>query len=124
MSSPWSSTWPVIQSPSDSSCMRFRQRRNVVLPHPDGPISAVTVWAGKRIDTSLTTARRPYRAVSRAVSSCSRASAGGAIAGSQGPAGREGEDQDQPHEDQRRRPGHPVPLLERAGGIHINLEGQ
>src|SRR5437899_2838278 len=124
MSSPWSSTLPVIQPPSDSSCMRFRQRRNVVLPHPEGPISAVTVCVGKRIDTSLTTARRPYSAVSRAVSSCSRASAGCAIAGSQGPAGREGEDQHQTHEHQRRGPGEAVPFIERSGPVGEYLERQ
>src|SRR2546422_8394368 len=105
MSSPWSSTLPVIQPPSDSSCMRLRQRRNVVLPHPDGPISAVTVWVGNKIDTSLTTARRPYSAVSRAVSSCSRASAGGAMTRSQGPAGGDSEDQDETHQHQRSGPG-------------------
>src|SRR5947208_17080784 len=97
MSSPSSSTQPVIQPPSESSCMQFRQRKNVVLPHPDGPISAVTVCVGYRIDTSLTTARRPYSAVSRAVSSCSPASPGCPIAGPQGPAGGEGEDQDETH---------------------------
>src|SRR3989442_14808610 len=122
MSSPWSSTLPVIQPPSDSSCMRLRQRRNVVLPHPDGPISAVTVWVGNKIDTSLTTARRPYSAVSRAVSSCSRASAGGAMTRSQGPAGGDAENQDQPHEHQGRCPRHPVPLVERTGGVHVNLQ--
>src|SRR5947199_8634292 len=125
MSSPASSTRPVIQPPSESSCMRFRQRRNVVFPHPDGPISAVTVCVGNRIDTSLTTARRPYSAVSRTVSSCSRATAGCAMTGPQGQAGGEGEDQDQTHQHQRRAPGEAVPFVERAGrvGEYLELEG-
>src|SRR6266576_2551954 len=124
MSSPSSSTLPVIQPPSESSCMRFRQRKNVVLPHPDGPISAVTVCVGNRIDTSLTTARRPYSAVSRTVSSCSRASAGCAMTGPQGPAGGEGEDQDETHQHQRRGPGEAVPFVERTGGVGEDLERQ
>src|SRR5438094_117693 len=104
-SAPSSSTDPVTQPPSDSSCIRFRQRRKVLLPQPDGPITAVTVCAGNRMDTSFTTARRPYSAVSRTASSWSRASAGCAMARSHGPAGREGEDQHETHEHQRRGPG-------------------
>src|SRR5438034_11826225 len=104
MSSPSSSTLPVIQPPSESSCMRFRQRRNVVLPHPDGPINAVTVCLGNMSDTSFTAARRPYSAVSRTVSSCSRASAGGAMTLPDRPAGGEGEEQDESHQHERRRP--------------------
>src|SRR3989449_11561169 len=123
MSSPSSSTRPVIQPPSESSCMRFRQRKNVVLPHPDGPISAVTVWVGNRIDTSLTTARRPYSAVSRTVSSCRRASAGCAMAGSQGPAGREGEDQDETHQHQRRGPGEAGAIVGTTGPGSGEMEG-
>src|SRR2546425_1816789 len=121
-SCPSSSTLPVIQPPSDSSCMRFRQRRNVVLPHPDGPINAVTVCLGNRIDTSLTTARRPYSAVSRAVWSCSRASAGGAMTLPDRPAGGEGKKQDQSHQHERRGPGEAVPLVERSGGVDVDLE--
>src|ERR1041384_6450423 len=124
MSSSSSSTLPVIQPPSDSSCIRFRQRRNVVLPHPDGPINAVTVCLGKRIDTSLTTARRPYSAVSRTVWSCSRASAGGATTLPNRPAGGKGEEQHEPHQHERCGPGQAVPLVERAGGVHVNLERQ
>src|SRR2546426_1053570 len=124
MSSPSSSTLPVIQPPSESSCMRFRQRRNVVLPHPDGPINAVTVCRGNMSDTSFTTARRPYRAVSRAVSSWSRASAGGAMTLPNRPAGGEGEEQHESHQHERRRPGETVPLVERPGGVHVDLERQ
>src|SRR2546426_12598051 len=95
--------------------MRFKQRSIVLLPHPDGPMTAVTVCAGNRIDTSLTTARRPYRAVSRTASSCSRASAGGAMAGAQRPAGGDGEEQHEGHEDQCRRPRQAGALVETPG---------
>src|SRR5205085_5308942 len=37
-----SRTSPVTRAPGTTSCMRLRARRNVDLPHPDGPISAVT----------------------------------------------------------------------------------
>src|SRR5712691_11330520 len=123
-SSPSSSTLPVIQPPSDSSCMRFRQRRNVVLPHPDGPINAVTVCLGKRMDTSFTAARRPYSAVSRTVWSCSRASAGGAMALPDRPAGGEGEEQHESHQHERRGPGETVPLVEWPGSVDVDLERQ
>ena len=43
MSSPSSSTSPLIFAVGVSSCIRLRIRRNVDLPHPDGPINAVTV---------------------------------------------------------------------------------
>src|SRR5260221_9225190 len=123
-SCPSSSTLPVIQPPSDSSCMRFRQRRNVVLPHPDGPINAVTVCLGKRSDTSFTAARRPYSAVSRTVWSCSRASAGGAMMWRDRPGGGEREEQHETHQYERRRPGEPVPLVEWSGGVDVDLQRQ
>src|SRR6266851_5602380 len=122
MSAPSSSTVPVTQPPSESSCMRLRQRRKVVLPQPEGPITAVTVCAGNRIDTSFTTARRPYRAVSRTASSCSRASAGGAMVLPDGRAGGEGEREHEDHEHQGRGPRQAVPLLERSGRIGEDLE--
>src|SRR6266536_4448254 len=124
MSASSRSTRPVTHPPSESSCMRFKQRRNVLLPHPDGPITAVTVCTGKGIETSLTTARRPYRAVSRAVSSCRRVSAGGAMTGPQGPAGGEGQEQDETHEHERRGPGETVPLVERTRPVGEDLERQ
>src|SRR5438046_6094610 len=123
-SAPSSSTRPVTQPPSDSSCIRFRHRRKVLLPQPDGPITAVTVWAGKRMQTSFTTARRPYRAVRRTVSSRSRASAGGAMALPDGPAGGDAEQQHQRHEHEGRGPREAVPLLERPRGVLVDLVGQ
>src|SRR5260370_26182273 len=124
MSAPSSNTEPVTQPSSESSCMRLRQRRKVVLPQPDGPITAVTVCAGNRIDTSLTTARRPYRAVSRTASSCNRASAGGAMVLPDGRASGEGEHEHEDHEHQGRRPRLAVPFLEWPSRVHEDLERQ
>src|ERR671930_1122702 len=106
--------------------MRLRQRSNVLLPHPDGPITAVTVCGGKGMETSFTTARRPYSAVRRTASSCKRASAGGggAMALPDRPAGGEREEQHESHEHERRGPGEPVPLVERPCRVHEDLEGQ
>ena len=42
MSTPSSSTSPASEALGTSWCMRLRMRRNVDLPQPDGPISAVT----------------------------------------------------------------------------------
>src|SRR5215831_5770997 len=35
--------WPARLAPATISCIRLSMRRNVDLPHPDGPIRAVTV---------------------------------------------------------------------------------
>ena len=51
MSRPSSLIEPVTRAPGMVSFMRFRQRRNVDLPHPDGPIMAST-W---RRPTSMLT---------------------------------------------------------------------
>src|ERR1051325_9306855 len=101
MSAPSSSTRPVTQPPSDSSCIRLRQRRKVLFPHPEGPMIALTLCLGNMSETSLTTARGPNSAVSRKVSSCRTASAGCAMALPDRPAGADREDQHQPHEHQR-----------------------
>ena len=47
MSWPSKSDAPVVRTSSIRSFIRFRQRRNVDLPQPDGPISAVTSCRGK-----------------------------------------------------------------------------
>jgi hypothetical protein len=45
MSSPSSCSVPLTRQPSMVSFMRFRQRRNVDLPQPEGPIIAM-IWFG------------------------------------------------------------------------------
>src|SRR5437762_9644306 len=123
MSTLSSSTLPVTQPLSLSSCMRLRQRRNVLLPHPEGPMIAVTVWAGNNSEISRTATVRPNSAVSRCVARRAGASAG-AIALSGGPAGHRGEEQDQSHEDQRGRPRQAMPLVERPGRVREDLQRQ
>ena len=50
-SCPSMETDPVTRVEGMSSFIRFNARRNVLLPHPEGPTHAVTRWAGMRIDT-------------------------------------------------------------------------
>src|SRR5262245_42929298 len=60
MSRPSIVTVPSIRAPGTMSFMRFRVRRKVDLPQPDGPMSAVT-WFG-RISALIasSTRRSPY----------------------------------------------------------------
>src|ERR1700678_1679784 len=55
MSTPSNSTLPPKVAPGVSSCSRLSARRKVDLPHPDGPISAVTFEASIASDTRLRT---------------------------------------------------------------------
>src|SRR6185437_1031794 len=82
MSSPSSSTRPVIQPFSESSCIRLSVRRKVDLPQPDGPISACTRLAVKLSETPFTAVNLPYIAVSLSDSIRTRGGAPGAGAGS------------------------------------------
>jgi hypothetical protein len=38
--------WPSARAPGVLSCMRFMARSSVLLPQPEGPISAVTSPCG------------------------------------------------------------------------------
>src|SRR5215218_3083962 len=38
-------TCPSARAPGITSCIRFKQRMKVLLPHPEGPMSAVTLLA-------------------------------------------------------------------------------
>src|SRR5512132_2578576 len=133
MSSPSSSTLPVIQPCSDNSCIRFRVRRKVDLPQPEGPIRAWTWLLSKASDTPLTAVNLPYMAVSLSVSTRIRrgfvvgAAAvftvlslrSGLTAASgievesppDGESGAETEDQDDQNEDECRCPGVAMPLF-------------
>src|SRR4051794_6596852 len=53
---------PSTRVPGRTSCMRFRQRRKVDFPQPEGPIKAVTSLARKVIETSLIACVLPYQA--------------------------------------------------------------
>src|SRR5580698_6855777 len=62
MSTPLRWTSPASCAPGTDSCIRFRIRRNVDLPQPDGPIRAVTVAAGMARDTRSSTLFEPNQA--------------------------------------------------------------
>src|SRR5579883_2977968 len=59
MSCPSNRTRPATRAPGTVSCMRFRQRSRVDLPHPDGPMIAVTKRSGRASVASLTACRAP-----------------------------------------------------------------
>ena len=63
MSSPSSSTSPASGADGTSSCIRLRIRRNVDLPQPDGPISAVMPPAAIVSETRSSTLWVPNQAV-------------------------------------------------------------
>src|SRR5919204_4830679 len=62
MSRPSNSTFPVARAPRPSSCVRLRHRMNVDLPHPLGPMTAVTAWGFAVIETSFRTWLYPNHA--------------------------------------------------------------
>src|ERR1700724_3982010 len=57
-------TLPVARASGTVSCMRFRQRTNVDLPHPDGPITAVAWFAATVILMSYKAWVLPNQALS------------------------------------------------------------
>src|SRR5260221_5289269 len=119
-----SNTSPWTLAPAANSCMGFRQRSMVLLPHPDGPMIAVTVWAGTSSDTSRTARCCPNIAVRWDASSRSRVLADATIALAGHPAGGEGDDEHEPHKHERGGPGQAMPLLEGAGRVHVDLQRQ
>jgi hypothetical protein len=44
--------FPVARAPGMMSFIRLRVRRNVLFPHPDGPMNAVTSFAGSLTEMS------------------------------------------------------------------------
>src|SRR3990172_7721063 len=64
MSCPWYSTAPSTRTPGMRSFMRFRHRRRVLLPHPEGPMSAVTLFTGNSMLTSASARFCPYQKLS------------------------------------------------------------
>ncbi len=59
MSLPSSVTVPSARAPGVSSCIRLSERRNVVLPQPEEPISAVTWFGSIVMSTSATAWKSP-----------------------------------------------------------------
>ena len=52
---------PAIRTPSTRSFIRFKHRRRVDLPQPDGPIYAVIRCLGMDIEMSLRASLAPYQ---------------------------------------------------------------
>src|SRR5690606_38060540 len=117
MSCSSSSTLPTTQAPGVISCIRLSVRRKVLLPHPEGPISAWTRLAASDIDTFLTAVNLPYIALRLSVRTCGVTSLTPceALAGCQ--SRREAECEHHQDQHQRRRPRQSVPLRIRALGI-------
>src|SRR5688572_26976838 len=142
MSAPSRSTRPVARAPGIVSCMRFRHRKNVDLPQPDGPMTAVTLRSGIASVTSLMACTAPKYALSscvprrdfaaRATSGASRRVTGAftaassvthaAEAGTGREAGREADEEDERDEDEGSRPGEGVPLVVGTDGIGEDLK--
>ena len=59
MSWPSRVIWPSTRAPTVSSCIRFSERRKVVLPQPEEPISAVTLFGSIVIVTFSTAWKSP-----------------------------------------------------------------
>src|SRR5688500_5257325 len=141
MSVPSSRTDPDTWAPGIVSCMRFRHRRKVDLPHPEGPMMAVTRRSSKLSDTFLIACTSPKKASRLCTSTRVRdgsgadsaaATRGDAIGTSsvthsaKSRAGREAcgktDDEDERDEDERSRPGEGVPFVIGADSIVEDLK--
>src|SRR4029078_1366983 len=104
-------TLPSTRPPGITSCIRFKVRRKVDLPQPDGPMNAVTERGSTVIVTSSTALQPPYKAFRSSMSMRSPMSFRLPVLLLDGTEARHDppgdvEDEDQEHERQRRRP-HP-----------------
>src|SRR5512134_2296691 len=68
MSTPPMRIVPSMRTPSTRSFMRFRHRSSVDLPHPDGPMYAVTRCLGTSIVTSVRARLAPYQRLRPSIS--------------------------------------------------------
>src|SRR5690349_6405558 len=153
MSLPLKRTSPSTRAPGTVSCMRLRHRSSVDLPHPDGPMIAVTCPGSTANETSLTMRDAPKNASSAtaaiaalfgstSVGVCvtvlaaaaasvvasagrrtSRSVAAESEAGSRREAGCETDDEDETEEDECSRPGLRVPVVVGRCGIVVDLHG-
>src|SRR5688500_18188681 len=87
MSVPSSRTDPETCAPGIVSCMRFRHRRKVDLPQPEGPMMAVSRRSSKSSDTFLIACTSPKKASRLCTSTRVREGAGaGSAAAARGEA--------------------------------------
>src|SRR5687768_13079549 len=132
MSCPSNSTLPSARASGIVSCNRFRQRRKVDLPQPDGPMIAVTSRSRSSSVTLRTPVALPKYAVRSTASSRVRPRSGarrsiagaGADSGSGDKAGNDTDDEHDGDEDERAGPSEPVPLVVRTDGVVEDLERQ
>src|SRR5438045_3795137 len=84
----WSSNRmiPSMRAPGIRSFIRLKQRKSVLLPHPDGPIRAVIWWRGSAVLSARSAGDDPYQRERFLVVSTG-SSVGGGGAGSAGAAG-------------------------------------
>src|ERR1043166_2958179 len=118
MSWPRKRTSPSARAPATVSCIRLRQRSSVDLPHPDGPMIAVTSLVATANVTSRTTRAAAKYASRPATSIAGTIGRDGSIATeSEAASGREAsgeaDEEDEAEEDDGARPGLRVPAVVR-----------
>src|SRR6476659_3634691 len=134
---PWNITVPSTRASGMVSCIRLRQRSSVDLPHPDGPMIAVTSLAGNDSETSRTACVEPKYAfnarvsIAGAVVSCAagaeatRATASvirAAVARAHGEPGQDADHEHERDQHERPRPCLRVPLVVRADRVDELLQ--
>src|SRR5581483_9865774 len=125
MSSVPTFTEPFTRALATVSCIRFRQRTNVDLPHPEGPITAVAWRGGIVIEMSYKACVDPNHAFSPATSmpdvtlpaACERATTGDDADDTDGP-------DNERNEDKGPRPGQSVLFFEGRDCIGKYLQRQ
>src|SRR5688572_24705692 len=123
-------TFPSARASGMVSCRRLRQRRNVDLPHPEGPMIAVTSRSRSGMETLRMAADAPKYAVrpsasrrARPLSGERRSVAGaGADFRSRDKAGSDTDDKDHTDEDEGAGPGEPMPFVVRTDCIGKDLQ--
>src|SRR5687767_11258461 len=129
MSRPSSCTTPSARARGMVSCSRLRHRKKVDLPHPDGPMTAVTSRSRSSIVTLRMALDAPKYAVRRSTSRRGRPRSGarrsiagaGADSGFGDKAGNDTDDENHGDEDERTGPGEPMPFVVRTDGVRVDL---
>src|SRR3954454_1206888 len=133
MSCPSRMTRPLTRAPGTVSCIRLRQRRKVDLPHPDGPMTAVTVRSVRSTDTPRTACTTPKNASRRSMAmrvdgagtaTGAARSVAGAEAASRDDTCGKADDEDDGDEDECARPGLRNPVVVWGNGIREDLQGE
>src|SRR5262245_15195920 len=118
------STSPATRAPGTVSCIRFRQRKNVLLPQPDGPMMAVTARSRRSTLIPRTAWVTPNHAFRLRTSTRVGWSITSATWPSDGDPRDDADDEDKADEDDGAGPGERVPLVIRACRILEDLKGK